>query len=477
MKTGSHQRKPGAAPTSRTRLHLFWTPLVAAMVLAGCASVATTEPHPMPAIPAAYKSAPADAAPAAAAQPDWWKAFADPQLDALTERALAHNTGIQQAAARLAQARALLRRADADRLPQLNASAGASRQGGDGARAAATDGTLYTVGASLSYEVDLIGRLSKASEAAALDAQAQASLLQATRLLVQADVAQAYFALRALDAERALMRDTVAAYLDTLKLTEKRHAAGDIAELDVVRVRTEVAATQSQALALDRRRAELEHGLAVLVGEPPSGLGLAETAWRQALPVVPAGVPSTMLTRRPDVAAAQQGLQAAQARLGVAQKAWFPSLSLTASAGGASPELSDLFKGSAALWGVNALLNLPLFDGGRREAGVQNAAAQLDGAAASYREKVLVAFKDVEDQLSALRLLQDQAAVQAQAVASATRALQLSDSRYRNGLVSQLELLDARRSELSLRRQALQVRAAQYQATVGLIKALGGGWG
>jgi multidrug efflux system outer membrane protein len=456
------------------------TPLVAALLLAGCASVAVTEPHPLPTAPAAYKSAAAqpgvDAA-AQAFQPDWWKAFADPQLDALTERALAHNTGIQQSAARLAQARALLRRADADRLPQLNANVGAGRQGGDGARAASTDGTLYTAGASLSYEVDLIGRLSKASEAAALDARAQASLLQATRLLVQADVAQAYFALRALDAERALMRDTVAAYLDTLKLTEKRHAAGDIAELDVARVRTEVAATQSQAIALDRRRAELEHGLALLVGEPPSNLSLAEAPWTQVLPVVPAGVPSGMLTRRPDVAAAQKSFEAAQARLGIAQSAWFPSLALTASAGGASPELSDLFKSSAALWGISALLNLPLFDGGRREAGVLGAAAQMDGAAASYREQVLVAFKDVEDQLSALQLLQAQAVVQAQAVASATRALQLSDSRYRNGLVSQLELLDARRSELSLRRQALQVRAAQYQATVGLVKALGGGWG
>jgi len=452
-----------------------FAPLFAALVLAGCASVATTEPHALPDVPAAFKTAQAGG-PAAAAQAQWWKSFADPQLDALTERALAHNTSIQQAAARLAQARALLRSANADRLPQIGASAGAGRQGGDAARAAGTSGTVYSAGLALSYEVDLIGRLGQTRDAAALDAQARESLLQATRLLVQADVAQSYFALRALDAERALMRETVAAYQDTLKLTEKRQAAGDIAELDVVRVRTEVAATQSQAIALDRRRAELEHALALLVGELPSNLAVAESQWSQVLPIVPAGVPSTVLARRPDVAAAQASLKAAQARLGVAQTAWFPSLALTASAGGASPELSDLFKTSAGLWGVNALLNLPLFDGGRREAGVQNAAAQMDGAAASYREQVLVAFKDVEDQLSALQLLESQAQVQSQAVASATRALQLSDSRYRNGLVSQLELLDARRSELALRRQALQVRAAQYQATVGLIKALGGAW-
>lgn len=451
------------------------TPLVAALVLAGCASVATTEPHALPDVPASFKTAQAAGA-VTAAQAEWWKTFADPQLDALTERALAHNTSIQQAAARLAQARALLRSTNADRLPQLGASAGAGRQGGDAARAAGTAGTLYSAGLNLSYEVDLMGRLAKTTDAAALDAQARESLLKSTQLLVQADVAQTYFALRALDAERVLMRETVAAYGDTLKLTEKRFAAGDIAELDVVRVRTEVAATQSQAIELDRRRATLEHALALLAGELPSSLSVAEGAWSQVLPLVPAGVPSTVLARRPDVAAAQASLKAAQARLGVAQTAWFPTLALTASAGGASPELSDLFKTSAGLWGLNALLNLPLFDGGRREAGVQNAAALMDSAAAGYREQVLVAFRDVEDQLSALQLLEAQAQVQTQAVASATRALALSDSRYRNGLVSQLELLDARRSELTLRRQALQVRSAQYQATVGLIKALGGSW-
>ena len=455
------------------KLHLL--PLLAALVLAGCANLATTEPHAMPAVPDAFKTQSATVGTTAQAQ--WWKTFADPVLDDLTERALAHNTSIQGAAARLAQARALLRSTDADRGLQVGASAGSGRQGGDAARAAGTAGTLISAGVNLSYEIDVMGRLAKASSAASLDAQARESLLQSTRLLVQSDVAQTYFALRALDAERALTRDTVAAYNDTLTLTEKRFAAGDIAELDVVRVRTEVSATLSQAIALDRRRQELEHALALLAGELPSSLSVAEGVWTETLPIIPAGVPSTVLARRPDVAAAQSSVKAAQARLGVAQTAWFPNLALTASAGGASPELSDLFKSSAGLWGINALLNLPLFDGGRREAGVQGAAAQLDAASANYREQVLVAFRDVEDQLSALQSLAMQSQVQAQAVASAKRALQLSDSRYRNGLVSQLELLDARRSELSLRRQALQVRAAQYQSTVGLIKALGGGWG
>lgn len=455
----------------------FLTPLLAALVLAGCANVPVAAPHALPVTPASYRhQALPGAATKAQADGSWWQAFADPQLDALTAQALAHNSSLQAAAARLAQARAFLKGSEANRAPQLGAQAGAARQGGDAARAQGQAGTVYSAGLSASYELDLVGRLASASRAASLDAEAAEALLAGARLLVQADVAQTYFALRALDAERALVRETVAAYQDTLRLTERRYAAGDVAELDLARVRSEVASTEAQALALDRRRNELETALAVLVGELPGGLTVTEGPWGETLPVVPAGLPSTMLARRPDIAAAQRSYQAAQQRLGVAQKAWFPTLSLTAQAGGASPELSELFKTSAGLWGVNALLNLPVFDGGRREAGVQNAAAQADEAAARYREQLLMAFKDVEDQLSGLTLLAAQSRVQGEAVAAARRALQLSDARYRNGLVSQLELLDARRSELANRRQALQLRAAQYQSTIALIKALGGGW-
>jgi len=455
------------------------TPLLAALLLAGCASTAQFTPAAAPAAPAAYKELDgrwASAAPAEAqARGRWWAVFADPVLNGLVERADANNTSIQLAAARLSQARALLRSADADRLPQIGVSAGASR-GNLLTPGVATPVTVASVGASASWEPDLFGRLAKASNAASLDAQASAALLQSTRLLVQSDVAQAYFVLRALDDERALVRETVGAYRDTLRLTERRYAAGDVAELDLARVRTEVAATESQALALDRRRAQLEHALAVLLGELPSGFSLAEADWRGALPNVPPGIPSTVLTRRPDVSAAQSAMQAAQLRVGVARSAWFPDVALTANGGFASTDLGDLFKWSARSWGIGALLSLPLFDGGRREAGVQNANALWDAAAASYREQVLVAFQDVEDQLAALRLLADQAGAQTQAVDAAARATVLSNSRYRNGLVSQLELLDARRSELANRRQAVQVRAAQYQATVGLIRALGGGW-
>jgi len=455
------------------------TPLLAALVLAGCASSSAISPSQLPATPAAFKEGKTlQTAQAAAASPvmqeDWWKVFSDPVLDQLAAQATRNNSSIQVAAGRLAQARAIARSTDASRSVQAGLGAGAVRQ--TDATAGNAPRTTLSASASLSYEVDLFGKLAGASNAALLDASAREALLQSTQLLVQADVAQTYLNLRALDAERTLVRDTLQAYRNTLRLTEIRLREGDVAELDVARVRTEVAATESEALALDLRRGALEHALAVLVGETASSFQVAPAEWATALPVIPAGVPSTVLERRPDVAAAQTAVQAAQARVGVAKIVWFPTFSLTANGGYAAPEIGDLFKMSMRGWGIGALMSLPLFDGGRREAGVQNATAEMDMALAQYREQVLVAFRDVEDQLLALQLLAEQSEAQSRSVASASRATVLSGSRYRNGLVSQLELLDAQRSELANRRQALQVRAAQYISTVGLIRALGGGW-
>ncbi len=352
------------------------TPLLTALVLAGCASVPAIDTSTLPATPATFKeggrwtqTTPAEAAP----RGEWWKHFNDPVMNDLVEPASRSNTTIRVAAARLEQARAFVRAARADQLPDLRLAAGASRQHG-------------------------------------------------------------------------------------LPLG----CAGS--------------ATQSDPLGLDRRRAGLEHALAVLVGETATSFSLPESPWSTALPVIPPVVPSTVLARRPDVSAAQSALLAAQAGVGVAKAAWLPDIALTASGGYASPEIGDIFKWSARAWGVAALLSTPIFDGGRHEAGVRSATAEMDAQLAGYRERLLVAFRDVEDQLAALRLLAEQSDAQARAVASAARTTSLSDARCRNGFVSQLDLLDARRSELRNRRQALQVRSAQYQATVGLVRALGGGW-
>ncbi|MBA4330244.1 MAG: RND transporter [Polaromonas sp.] len=462
-----------------SRLRTTLVPLLAALVLAGCATSTPIDASSLPTTPPAFRNQDASRVLAAApsqvqSQDAWWSVFADPVLDQLVEQAGRNNSSVQVAAARLTQARALLRASAADRLPQVELGAGAVRQ--QNSTTGNRPQTVVSVGANVAWELDLIGRLSLASDAASLGARSREALLRSTQLLVQAQVAQSYLQLRALDAERMLVRSTVQAYGNTLRLTEVRFREGDVAELDVARVRTELASTESEALALDRRRAELEHALAVLVGEVASRFEVQPADWATALPVIPAGVPSTVLVRRPDVLAAQTSMQAAQARAGVAKAAWFPSFSLTATGGYAAPEISDLFKLSTRAWGVGALLSLPIFDGGRREAGVASANAELDIALANYREQILVAFREVEDQLSALRLLAGQSEAQSRSVTSAARATLLSDSRYRNGLVSQLELLDAQRSELRSRREALQVRAAQYLATVGLIRALGGGW-
>jgi len=455
---------------------------VTVTIFVGLLAACSTTPPPideskLPVAPAEFKEKWAIAAPAEA-QPrgEWWKAFNDPQLDELVERAGRGNASIQLAASRLAQARAFVRATDAARSPQIDAGASANRVRGIVNGSGGPARSLFTAGADLSYEVDLFGRLRGATDAASLDARSREGLLQSTRLLVQAEVAQTYLALRALDAERALVRTTVSTYQDTLVLTERRWRAGDVAELEVTRVAAELAATESEALALDRRRSEFEHALAVLVGEVPSRFTLAEAQWNTALPVIPAGVPSTLLTRRPDVSAAQSSMLAAQQRVGVAKAAWFPNVALTSTAGYASTDLSELFKWSSRAWGIGLLSSLPILDGGRRKAGVESATAEMDAALARYREQVLVAFQDVEDQLAALRLLAEQAEAQGRAVTSATRSTSLSNVRYRNGYISQLELLDALRSELRNRRQELQVRSARYQATVALVRALGGAW-
>lgn len=462
---------------SYPKLRTTLAPLVMALVLAGCASTAVIDTTQVPAAPQAFKEG-ATAATATTKAPQqqgaWWTVFADPVLDGLIAKADANNNSIQVAAARLAQARALAGQVDADRYPQLGIGLGATRQSNLTTGNVAQ--TVVTAGANLSYEVDLFGKLSGSANAATLDAASREALLRSTQLLVQADVAQTYLKLRALDTERELVRSTLQAYQNTLRLTEVRFREGDVAELDVARVRSEAAATESDALALDQRRAVLEHALAVMVGEVASQFAIAPANWSTALPVIPASVPSTVLTRRPDIAAAQNTMQAAQARVGVAKVAWFPTFSLTSNGGYAAPEIQDLFKLSTQAWGVSALLSLPVFDGGRRTAAVQGANADLSLALSNYREQVLVAFRDVEDQLATLRLLADQSEAQSRSVASSSRATVLSGSRYRNGLVSQLELLDAQRSELRNRRQALQVKEAQYLATVGLIRALGGGW-
>lgn len=448
-----------------------------AILLSGCAPAAL--PPATFQTPAAFAGPTATTATAPVSQGAWWLVFSDPTLNDLMARAMEKNNDVKLAAAHFEQARALLKSSHADLWPQAGAGYAASRS--TQFQPAGKAATTHALDLDLSYEVDVVGRLSNAAKAAHLDADASNALLRDTQLLIQSRVAETYFALRALDEDRAIVRETLAAYRGSLEVTTRRFQEGDVAELDVARLQTEVSSTEAEAEALDQQRAQLAHALAVLLGEPASGFDLttqawAEQPWAAAVPAIPAGIPSDLLQRRPDVIAAQASVEAAQRRVGIAKVAWFPSLSLTASGGYASGDLGDLFTDTAKTWSLTALLSQAIFDGGRRKAGVDYATGGLDAAFATYQQNVLVAFADVEDQLSDLSYLQQQQVSEDQAVAAAGKAMAMSQSRYTNGSASQLEVLDAQRQLLSIRRQALRVRAAQYESTVGLIRALGGTW-
>jgi multidrug efflux system outer membrane protein len=460
-------------------MRAFLSLSLAAALLSGCAT-APLHQASLPAPPAAF-AGPQTAGPAAAlpASGQWWLVFNDPVLDDLMGRAMAGNSDLKLASAHLEQARALLKSAKADLWPQAGVAYSPSRSTnllppGKAANSHALD-------LDLSYEVDLFGRLSKAAHAANLDARSNEALLADTRLLVQSRVAQSYFALRALDEDRAIVADTLGTYRQSLEVTQKRFREGDVAELDVARLQTEVATTEAEGLALDQQRAELAHALATLIGEDATGFDVAAQAWNSepwaaAVPVIPAGIPSQVLKQRPDVASAQDQLDAAALRVGVARAAWFPTLSLTAQGGYVSSDLGHLFDTASHSFTLAAVLSQAIFDGGRRNAGIDYAKGGLDAAFAGYHQTVLAAFQDVEDQLSDLDYLRKQQGAEDEAVAAANRAYTMSQSRYREGSSSQLDVLDAERSLLAIRRQALHVRAAQYQSSVGLIRAIGGAW-
>jgi multidrug efflux system outer membrane protein len=457
------------------------TALFIALCLAGCV---TAPPVSAPKIdvPAAYKEAPATppdsawktALPAeAAARGAWWTLFDDARLNALEDQAAAASPTLALAAARVKAARSSLRGAEADRWPQLGLNLGAARTN----TPPPTTSTLQaTLGAR--YEADLFKRVEHGVSAARADAHATEASYRSVLLALQADVAQTYFALRTLDAEIAQVESTVRLREENTRLIAKRFQAGAVAELDVARSSTELSTVQAELAALRGRRARAEHALALLLGQAPAAfsqeaLPLSPTA---TLPQVPAGLPSALLERRPDVSAAQHAMQAAAARVGVARSALFPALALTASGGFASSQLEDVFKWSSRAWLASAVLSLPVVDGGRNRAAVAGAEAQLEGAAADYRDKVLAAFADVEDSLSDLRAVHAQLGHTDASLTSARRAAALADKRYRAGEDSYLQLLDAQRDLLAIERQAVTLRGTWAAGTVALVRALGGGW-
>jgi multidrug efflux system outer membrane protein len=457
-------------------------------LLAGC-SLAPKFERPESETPAQFKElTPAERGNWKTAQPaeeqprgEWWRAFHDPAPDAI-----AANQTLKAAAARVSQARALVGVAKADRIPRVDAGFGPSRAKPSGTSLGLPQGTdvapftTWRGILTVSYEVDLFGRISDNINAARSDYEGSEATFRSVQLALQADVAQTYFALRETDEELSLLRNTVGLREDSARLLQRRFDLGDIGELDVARARTELATTRSDAIALERQRAQLEHALAVLLGKPAASFSLAPAPLASAMPAIPAGLPSSLLERRPDIAAASRTMAAANARIGIAKAAFFPVLNLTAQGGFESAELGDLFKWSSRAWAlgplVGTILAMPLIDGGRNQANLDRSYAVLEESVAGYRQQVLVAFAEVEDNLANVRTLDDQAQATRDAVASASRALRIAQVRYNAGATGYLDAIDAQRSLLSMQRLETQIKGARATSTVALIRALGGGW-
>ena len=453
----------------------------AGVLLAAC-KAATPEPPKLEPLPPAFKenadwkaAQPADQIP----RGTWWEVFRDPQLDALEARIDVSNDTLKAQQARFAQARAAVAIAGAAKYPLVTStpSITAGTQSGNRPNATVhTNTSDFILPIDFSYEVDLWGRVRQSVAAARAVAQASAADVEFVRLSLHAELALDYFSLRELDAEQALLNDSVAAFQRALELTRNRFAGGIASAADVALAETQLETTRAQAVDTGARRAALEHAIAVLVGQAPSTFTLAPVPLSALPPDVPAGLPSQLLERRPDIAAAERRVAAASANVGVANAAFFPRLALTAAAGLESRSLTSWLTGLSTFWSAGPAAVITLFDAGRRRAVSDQAMAAFDESVADYQDTILRSLQDVEDSLATLRVLREEAGVQAAAVAAAARSLTLATNRYRGGVATYLEVIAAQSAQLNNQRAALSVQSRRITASVLLIKALGGGW-
>ncbi len=453
--------------------------LLGALMLAGCATAPVYERPAVPVASAFKEQGPWQTAgtdvPAAG---QWWKIFGEPDLDALAVRIEQGNPSLAAAVARYDQALAQVRRARADRLPQVGIGANAGRERVSAGRPlSAGQSVTYNnlqVGASLSYEIDLFGRVRNNIRAARADAQASESDIAAVRLGLQAQLASTYFDMRGLDARLVLLRETVAAFTRAYELTSTRHEGGIASGIDVSRAGAQLATAKAELDAVAASRALDEHAIAILVGESPSSFSVTIVERQVAPPAIPVGLPSTLLERRPDIVVAERQVAAANARIGVARSALFPQVTLGGS-GGFEAAAGGLLSASNGFWALGPLsAALSIFDGGARRAQVRVARAQFDEAAANYRQTVLTAFREVEDDLAAVRYLAAQERNQAEAARQAERTRELATTRYRDGASDYLEVVIAQTAALDAERALLTLRSNQLQAATDLVRALGG---
>jgi multidrug efflux system outer membrane protein len=458
------------------------------LLLAGCAvgpdykRPAAVEP--MPAVYAGATNEWKRATPAAhLPKGAWWKAFGDADLNRLEQQADAANQTLRAAVARFEQARAAADVSRAGLFPRIGVAGVAARQSDSENRPLATTGDAagksftydnFSIPFDLSYELDLWGRVRRQLESARATQQAVADDVEAVRLAIAAEVAADYFTIRALDAERRVLTDSIAAYCKSLELTRNRRASGLVSDLDVAQAETVLKTAEAQVPALELTRAQFEHALAVLTGQAATTFWLIEAPLETEPPVIPAELPSALLERRPDIAAAERRMAAANAGIGVAKAAFFPTVRFNGLAGFQSIDAGTLFNWPSRFWGVGPSLTLPLFEGGQRNANLRSARAGYEEDVARYRQTVLTAFAEVEDNLAAQRLLAEQLERERAAWQSASKQLEISDIRYRGGLVSYLSVAIAQTAALERERAVARARGQQWVATVALIKSLGG---
>ena len=448
------------------------------MALAGCSAVGPGYQRPAVDTPLAFKEGQGVWVPAAPADTlergPWWQLFDDPVLNGLAERVTLDNQTVAQAVAAYAQARALTAQQRASLLPNVGLDTGANRRGGGGAT---QDSSSYSVSLGGGWEPDVWGRLGRTVDAARGSEQASAADLAAARLSAQGELAADYFGLRGLDVQRSLLAGTIAGYQRNLQITQNRYTAGIVARTDVLQAQTALANAQAEALSLERQRAQLEHAIAVLVGVAPASFSLAaQPAWSISPPPVPVAVPSTLLQRRPDIAAAERRVAAANQQIGIAVAGYYPSLSLNGSVGLGAASVGELFSASHLVWSLGVSLAQTLFNSGLTGARVEQARASQEAASARYRQTVLGAFEDVENQLVASRVLGQQLALRQQAAEAASLVEQQVLNRYTAGQVGYTEVINAQTTALSARRALVQLQTDRQTAAVALMRALGGGW-
>ena len=491
----SRARAAGAKAARPRRLALAIAATLA-VTLAGCA-VGPDYKRPAVDIPASYKEAPDGWKVAQPADQqdrgNWWSIYNDPQLNALEDRLDQSNQTVAQFAAAYRQARALVSEARAAYFPVISATASGSRSrspsrnfngsvtggGGGTTSSVSSSGSIsnsYNLGLDATWEPDLWGKVSRTVASQKAGQQAAAADLANARLSAQGTLAQTYFNIRSLDAQQKLLDDTVAAYQRSLTLTQNRYAQGVAARSDVIQAQTQLQSAQAAAIDNGVARAQNEHAIAVLIGQPASTFSLPPAPLDAVPPAVPTQLPTALLERRPDIASAERKAAAANEQIGVAISAFFPTLTLSASGGFESSVFSQLLQMPSRFWTLGPQLAETIFDAGLRQAQTEAARAAYDQDVATYRQTVLTAFQDVEDNLASLRILEQEITVQQQAVQSAQQALDIVTNQYKSGTVDYLNVLTAQTTAFTAEQKLANIAGQRMVSSVGLVKALGGGW-